>query len=345
MSTIREVAKLAGVAPITVSRVINNSGPIQPETRTRVEKAIEQLGYVPNNLARGLRWRQTRMLALVLTDIANPFWTTMARGVEDAASEAGYHVIFGNTDESLSKEQNYLQTMMQQQVDGVILAPVSSETGAGAVEFIQRQKVPVVVVDRRVHGVAVDTVRCDSIQAAYDLTRLFLAQGHRRIGLLSGPLNVSTSVDRVIGFRQALEEAGLAALPEWTQHGVFTVESGREMAERVLASNPRPTAILAGNNFLTVGTLRTLKAVGLRVPEDISIAGFDDMDPNILIDPFLTVAAQPAYQMGYQATRLLLERILAVNDTQEYREILLPVEIIVRRSVSPWPGQSDVPGV
>lgn len=336
MSTIREVAKLAGVAPITVSRVINNSGPIQPETRARVEKAIEQLGYVPNNLARGLRWRQTKMLALVLTDITNPFWTTVARGVEDAASEAGYHVIFGNTDESLSKEHNYLHTMMQQQVDGVILAPVSSETGAGAVRFIQRQKVPVVVIDRRVSGVKVDNVRCDSIQGAYDLTRLLLDNGHRRIGLLSGPLNVSTSEDRLIGFQRALEEAGLKAAPEWIQYGIFTVESGREMAEQVLASNPRPTAILTGNNFLTVGTLRAFKMAGLRAPEDISIVGFDDMDPNILIDPFLTVAAQPAYQMGYRATRLLLERIFKENEAEKFCEVLLPVEIILRRSVSPW---------
>jgi LacI family transcriptional regulator len=339
MATIREVAKLAGVAPITVSRVINNSGYISPETRERVQAVIEQLGYVPNTLARSLRWHQTGTLALVLTDITNPFWTTVVHGVEDAASQSGYSVILCNTNESNEQENQYVNVMLQRQVDGILLAPVCSGSGEGPVRLIQRQKVPVVVLDRRLSGVSADTVRCDSVQGAYDLTRMLIECGHRSIVLLSGPDNVSTATDRVMGFQRAIEDAGLVFDPEMVRYGQFTVQSGFDLAKQLVAQGSVPDAIFAGNNFLAVGALRALRMSGLRVPEDVSLVGFDDLPADLLIDPFLTVAAQPAYRMGYEATRLLLGRILGPEEGADKAEaempseIILPVDIIQRRSV------------
>jgi LacI family transcriptional regulator len=329
MATIRDVAKWAGVAPITVSRVINNSDYVSQETRKRVEATIAELGYVPNVLARSLRSKRTSMLALVLTDITNPFWTTVARGVEDAAREAKFTVIFCNTDESEVEQDHYLRDLLQKQVDGVLLVPARST--ADSVAFIQKQGTPVVVLDRRVPNARVDVVRCDSEGGAYQLTRLLLSLGHRRIAMLSGPQGVSTADDRVAGYRRALAEAGLDVSVELIQYGEFTQVSGYEMTQQVLAVTPQPSALFAGNNFIAIGALRALRDTGLEIPEDVALVGFDDLPPALLIDPFLTVAAQPAYEMGQQATELLLAR-LSGEAPAAYQEIVLPTEIIVRES-------------
>lgn len=330
MTTIRQVAKLAGVAPITVSRVINNTGYISAETRQKVEAAVSQLGYVPNSLSQSLRWKQTGMLALVLTDVTNPFWTTVARGVEDAASEAGYHVILCNTDESPQKQEEYLTALLQKRVDGVLLVPARDDLED--IQRVQMLKVPLVVLDRRLSQPVADAVRCDSESGAYQLTRLLLERGHRQIALLTGPEHVATATDRVTGYRRALREAGLDSDAESVFYGAFTIQSGQDMALQALALNPRPTAIIAGNNFIAIGMMQALRAAGIRVPEEISVVGFDDLPASLLLDPFLTVAAQPAYEMGREATNLLIKR-LAGDGAQAPQEVVLPVEIVERKSV------------
>jgi LacI family transcriptional regulator len=332
MPTIRDVAKKAGVATTTVSRVLNNNGYVSADTRARVEAAIEELGYVPNRVARSLRLKRTNTLALVVTDITNPFWTTVVRGVEDAAHEAGFTVILCNTDESPSKQDAYLQVLLQKRVDGILLAPTHST--AEPVALIQRQKMPVVVLDRRVPGAAVDLVRCDSQGGAYKLVQHLIELGHRRIAVLSGPENVSTATDRVIGYRRAMREAGLAVADAWVRHGQFTVESGAEGTRELLAQDPHPTAILAANNFIATGVLRVFRATGFDVPGDVSVVAFDDLVCDPSTTPFLTVANQPAYEMGQQATELLVAR-LSDPAADGYRDIVLPTEIVVRRSTGP----------
>jgi LacI family transcriptional regulator len=329
MTTLQDVADRAGVAPITVSRVINNSGYVSDTTRRRVEHAIVELEYVPNVLARSLRSRQTNTLALVLTDIANPFWTTVARGVEDAASAAGFNVIFCNTDESEDAQDQYLRMLLQKQVDGVLLVPARSKPDS--VLFIQKQDTPVVVLDRRVPGAQVDGVRCDSEEGAYRLVYLLLSLGHRRIAMLSGPKDVSTAVDRVAGYRRGLTEAGVAIDDLLILYGEFTQASGFEMARRAMALLPRPTALFAANNFIATGAIRALRKMNLYVPDDVALVSFDDFPPTLLIDPFMTVANQPAYEMGRRATELLLAR-LDGEESEAPQEIILPTEIIVRRS-------------
>lgn len=332
MPTIRDVAERAGVSPITVSRVINNSGYVSQETRSRVEAAIAELQYVPNSLARSLRFKRTHTLALVLTDITNPFWTTVARGVEDAASQCGFNVILCNTDENEAKQSEYLHVLLQKQVDGFLLVPARSTPEP--ITLIQSQKVPAVVLDRQVPGAQVDIVRGDSEGGAYQLVQLLLSLGHRRIAMLSGPVSISTAADRVSGYRRALQEAGLEAQAELICYGEYTQESGYQMARKALSLMPRPTALFAANNFIAIGALRALREMGIRVPEDMALVSFDDIPPAFVIEPFLTVAAQPAYEMGRRATELLLAR-LSGQAPPEYQEIVLPTEIIVRRSSGP----------
>ena len=330
--TIRDVAKRAGVAPITVSRVINRSGNVSPDTSARVEKAIEELGYVPNSLARSLRLKRSQTLALVVTDISNPFWTTVVRGVEDTAQDAGFSVILCNTDESESKQEQYLDVLVQKQVDGILLVPATSD--GRIVDWIHKQRTPVVILDRAIEDVPVDMVRCDSQDGAYQLVQHLLALGHRQIGVLTGSRRVSTASERVAGYIQAMEEAEIQVHEGWIRYGTFSQDSGYEMAQRILEVDPRPTALLAGNNFIAVGAMRALRGAGLDVPGDMSVVSFDDLTSHLLIEPFLTVADQPAYEMGQQAAALLLAR-LSGKAPEEHQEILLPIQITARSSSGP----------
>jgi len=334
MSTIADVARRAGVSKMTVSRVINDSGYISQETRQRVEQAIEELGYIPNALARSLRFKQTRTIALILTDITNPFFTTVARGVEDTASEQGFSVIFCNTDESPTEEAEYVNVLMQKQVDGLLLVP----TGCSPDSLVplQDQKLPFVLLVRHIPGAAADTVRCDSEGGAYALTQHLLALGHTRIAILSGPEDVTTASDRVLGYRRALREAGIEPDESLTFFGEYTVDGGYRMAREVIAIQPRPTALFASNNFIAVGAMRALHEAGLAVPGDISLAAFDDLPLSYVGDPFLTVIEQPAYLMGVRATELLLER-LAGKEPAAPQEVILPTRLIPRISTGPVP--------
>jgi LacI family transcriptional regulator len=326
MSAIHEVAKRAGVAPITVSRVVNNNGYVSDETRRRVEAAIRELDYIPNALGPSLRFKRTQTLALVLSDITNPFWTTVARGVEDAANLQGYHVIIGNTDESPDKQEDYLLFLMKKQVDGFLIVPASS----GSLKMLQKHRVPFVVLDRNIPDEEIDSVRGDSVKGAYELTKHLLGLGHRHLAIVTGRQDQSTACDRVMGALQAIEVAGLSERPQ-VYWGEFNQESGYIHTKQLLQAEPRPTAIFAANNFLAIGTMRALREARIRVPKDMSVVAFDDLPAAITIDPFFTVAAQPAYEMGKQATELLLSR-LAGEGPKGHQEIVLPVEIIVRKS-------------
>jgi len=328
MPTIIDVAKLAEVAPITVSRVINNSGYVSDVTRKKVEEAIKELGYIPNKLASGLRSKRTNTLALVVTDIANPFFTLIARGVEDVASASGYTVIYCNTDESEQKEINYSNTLVQQQVDGVLLVPACNSPES--VKFLDRNKIPVVLIDRSVPNFEKDIVKCDSEEGAYKLIKLIIELGHSNIASITGPKGVSTSEDRVAGYRRAMKEAGLESLVN-IYYGTYTQASGYELANQALALDPQPSALFGANNFLSIGILKALRDAGKRVPEDMAVVGFDDLPVSMMVDPFLTVASQPAYEMGKQATELLLSRLLG-KAPQEIQRIILQTEIIERRS-------------
>ena len=328
MPTVLDVAKRAGVAPITVSRVINNSGYISQATRERVEEAVKELGYVPNTLARGLRSKQTKTLALVVTDITNPYFTLMARGVEDAAGASDYTVIYCNTDESEEKEENYVNLLAQRQVDGVLLVP--SCGNVKTINFLLSNDINVVALDRRVAEVEIDSVRSDSENGAYQLIKLLIGLGHKRIAMITGPKDVSTSVDRVIGYQRALAEANLNE-NELVYYGMFNLESGYEFTKLAMTQSPKPTAIFGANNFIAIGIIKALRDLQFDVPGDVSIGAFDDLPESMLVAPFLTFVEQPAYEMGRTATELLLKRISG-ELTGGYKKLILPTQIIERRS-------------
>jgi LacI family transcriptional regulator len=338
MSTISDVAKRAGVSAMTVSRVVNGTGYTSAETRARVEAAIEELGYVPNALARQLRSKRTKSIALLVSDISNPFFTTIARGVEDFFVSHGYSVMFCNTDEDAAEEEQYLLMLIERQIDGVLLVPARSS--GESFSLLAGHHVPVVVIDRRVAARNVDSVRCDSEAGAHALVQHLVELGHRRIAVLTGSRMISTSADRVAGARRALEEAGLDLPEELVHYGGFNYgksnqASGQRMALEMLeAAGERPTAVFCANNFIGFGAIRALRETGLRVPDDISVVAFDDLPEEWISEPFLTVARQPAYEIGRVAAARLLDQITGVQSPSG-ESVILPYELIIRRSAAP----------
>jgi LacI family transcriptional regulator len=338
MTTMSDVARLAGVSTMTVSRVVNASGYASAETRARVEAAVVELGYVPNALARQLRSKRAKTVALVVSDISNPFFTTIARGVEDFFVDHGFSVIYCNSDESETEEDHYLRMLIERQVDGILLVPARSSDDS--FRLLRAHNVPVVVLDRRIAATDVDSVLCDSEAGACELARHLVDLGHRRIAVLTGRRTVSTSVDRVAGVRRALAEAGLALDDALVHFGGFNLgklnqADGHRMALEVLvAPGERPTAIFCANNFIAFGAIRALREAGLRVPDDMSVVAFDDLPDEWVDDPFLTVVAQPAYEIGHQAATRLLDRISGDRGPGG-ESVVLPFELIIRRSSAP----------
>jgi len=326
MSTLLDVAKRAGVSPMTVSRVVNGSGRVSPELCARVEEALAETGYVQNTIARNLRTKRTDTIALVMPDMTNPFFTSLAHGVEAAAREAGLSLLLANTDEREDEERRLVPMLLQRQVDGLLIIP--SGTCADTVRLCRDHAVPLVVVDRRPEATGVDVVRADSEGGAFELGRLLVGLGHRRMAVLSGPASVPSAVDRAVGFSQALEEAGVPA-PD-VVHGTFTIDSGHDMTQSVMGRTPRPTALFAANNFIGIGVLHALEGLGLRVPDDVAVVGFDDLPQAMITFPFLTVAAQPAVEIGRRSVSLLLDRVADPDGPAQ--EVVLPTVVVIRRS-------------
>ncbi len=331
--TIRDVARLAQVAPITVSRVVNNSGYIGEETRRRVQQAIAELNYIPNALSQSLRYQKTNMITLLVSDVTNPFWTTITRGVEDVCSASGLHVILCNTDESSAKLENYVRMLLQHQMDGFILA--ANRDDAPVVRLIEESNIPIVLVDRVLEGVNAPAVYSDSEAGARELTRHLIELGHTRIALLASSLQQSTSAQRAAGYRQALVDAGLPVDEALILHGSYSQQSGYQMMMQLNEEMDQlPTALLTANNFIALGVQRALSELQLAIPQDISLVTFDDLPFQLYPEPLLTTAAQNPYRLGQEAARLLVEQIRGRAGGSKV-SVVLPVEIIIRHSTAP----------
>ena len=328
MPTIQEVAKKAGVSPTTVSHVINNSRVVADETRLRVEAAMEELHYRPNALARSLRRGQTHTLGLILPDSSNPFFAEIAHSIETVAFEQGYSVILCNTEDNLDKEDLYVDVLINKQVDGMIFVAAGNQTGS--LRALLRHKLPVVIVDRDLPEVEVDAVLTDNRRGGCLATQHLIALGHRRIGCITGPSHLTPSAQRVTGYREALIEAGLAVEDDLIVRGDFHPESGYRAARSLLERPGAPTAIFACNDLMAVGVLRAVPELGRRVPDDLMVVGFDDIELASYTTPALTTVAQPKVEMARQAVQMLTERMADKNRPLQ-RKVLQP-KLIIRGS-------------
>lgn len=330
--TIQEVAARAGVSAMTVSRVLNSPDLVAVKTRQRVLHAIEELGYVPNALASGLLRGRTRTIALIVSDISNPFFTIVLRGVEDMAQRNGYTVIIGNSDESPEKERQYVHALISKRIDGLLIAPAGNMSRK-TLDLLRRRHSPFVLIDREIEGISADVVMGDSVGGARQLTEHLISLGHQRIALVNGQLDVPTARDRLRGYEDALRAHGIAPQPALQKECTYRRDGAHKGMRQLLALPPdqRPTAILAANNFIGIGVIETLREANLRVPEDIAVVCFDDIELASALDPFLTVASQPARTFGTIAAQFLFERLDHAAADQPRKVVLTP-ELIVRRS-------------
>ncbi|MDT7565622.1 MAG: LacI family transcriptional regulator [Pseudonocardiales bacterium] len=333
MATITDVAARAGVSVATVSRTLNGKATVDPGLAARVRAAAAELGYQPNGLARSLRKRRTAVLALIISDVANPFFTSVARGVEDVALTAGYSVVLCNSDENLDKERRYLDMAVEERVAGVVLSPSGESTNVGA---LLGRGTPVVAVDRPLPGV--DQVLVNTRLAAAEATAHLIRSGYQYIGCVTGPVGIRTADDRLAGYRAALAAAGRREDYRLVRRTEYRAEGAeRATAELLLAG--RVDALLVANSAQAIGVLEALRAAGSRLGADVGVVAFDDAPWATLIDPPLTVVAQPAYELGALAAELLLDRIRGA--TPEVTVRTLEARLIERGSSCRSPDSAD----
>jgi len=328
---IKDVAKLAQVSSATVSRVLANKPYIKEETRQRVFLAVKELGYRPSRTARSLRVRKSQIIGLIISDIQNPFFTSLVRAVEDTASNNQYAVFLCNSDENPQKESLYTDLMISEHVAGVIITP-TSEFG-GSIHRLVEAGIPVVSVDRRVLDLEVDTVVLDNISASSDLVTYLLKLGHRRIGSILGSSEITTGRERLSGYEIALKSFGIPIDPDLICTGLPKEKLGYQFTTKLLELKNPPTALFLGNNLLTIGALKAIRDHKLVIPKDISIVAFDDLEWTTLLNPQLTVASQPTYKLGESATNLIIARIL--NPSKPFETIVYQSEIKTRESCNP----------
>ena len=326
------MAKEAAVSIATVSHVINRTRYVSPELTERVKKVIERLDYCRNGVARSLKTQRTYTIGLVVSDISNPFFSTLVRGVEDALAEEGYSLIICNTDETLEKEKRYIDILLQKGIDGVIFAPTGK--GNENIQRLIRKKCPFVFIDRVIRDIEGDAVLSDNVEGAYRATKHLLERSHRRIGIILGLENVSTTWERLEGYEQALKEFGLTENSEFIIHGGSKTQGGYEACRQLFGLSDPPTAIFSTNSLMTLGVLKALKKQGLYCPQDISVIGFDDFEGTALYDPPLTTVAQEPYELGSKVARLLLQRLEGEYHPNIFQQVRLPTKLIIRHSVA-----------
>jgi LacI family transcriptional regulator len=328
--TIADVALRAGVSKTTVSHTLSGKRPVSEETRRKVEQAVQDLGFRPNILAQSLRMQRSQTVALIIPDITNPFYPVLARGLQHALVEQGYHTFLCNTDGQREQEQAFLDDVVHRQVDGIVLVPFQLTTEA--IDEALAANIPVVSIGTLIDHPRVDVVRPDDTQGARDATAYLIARGHRRIGMVAGAMGDVTSERRVAGYREALEQASIAFDPQLVVRGNFVRQGGREAMRELLVLQQRPSAVFCGNDLMAIGAMDTVREAGLAIPQDMAIMGFDDIEAASLVSPALTTVLNPAYKLGEIAGRYILERIFDEYEG-ERRCMIVPHRIIERASV------------
>ncbi|WP_413805907.1 LacI family DNA-binding transcriptional regulator [Streptomyces sp. OE57] len=329
--TIHDVARAAGVSPATVSRVFNG-GKVTPARALSVQEAAAALGFAPNRVARSLRKQRSSVIALIIPDIENPFFTSLARGVEDAAQRTSLSVVLCNSDEDTDKERRYLEVALGEQMAGVIVAAASQdETDLGP---LTDRRVPVVAVDRRPRDAEVDAVRVDNHHGGEVATRHLLRAGYHRIACITGPEGASTSEERLAGHRTALRAAqgGPAAADDtYVRHADFRVDGGRAAMRELLALPEPPDAVFVANNLMTIGVLDALRESG-SIPPDVGVLSFGDVPWASLVRPSLTAVELPSYELGRTAADLLLQRM--DGSVSPVQTVVLRTKLQVRESTA-----------
>lgn len=330
MSSLNEVAKKSGVSIATVSRVINKGSNVNEQTRIKVLKAVKELNYKPNRVAKRLRSKSTssNLIGVLIPDIQNPFYVDVLRGIEDVAYDNNYALIMCNFNQDEKKEKLYLDILQSEGIDGLITAP-AHEKDTKIVNLV-KEGLPIVCVDRGLVDVDVDLVFVNNQKGAFNAVDYLAKLGYKRIACISGLTQIPSSHSRVEGYKDALEANGLAFDPALVKFGDSKHNSGVTLSKELLSMPNPPDAIFAGNNLITLGALETIHKMGLNIPKDVAIVGFDDMYWSISLNPPLTAVYQPAYEIGRRAGELLIQRIK--DPSRPTIKMMLNTELMIRSS-------------
>ncbi|MDQ0217425.1 LacI family transcriptional regulator [Peribacillus cavernae] len=327
MVRIVDVAKKANVSTATVSRVITNSGNVKKETIEKVMEAIQKLNYQPNILARQLRRLETKTILVIVPDITNTFFSNILRGIESVANKNGYQVLLADAHNNVERESNFLDILYQKKADGMIL--LTARIDQNVIGEISKEY-PVVLACEYFEGSQIPTVSIDNISSARKATDHLIGLGHKRIGFISGPLGGVLGRDRLKGFQQAMAQQNLAVPPFLVQEGDFSYESGYNLMLKILTLDLPPTAVFAANDEMAIGAIKAIKSKGLRVPEDLSVIGFDDIKIASIFEPALTTIAQPTFEIGLKAMELLIK--LINKDSITKNQYMLEDKLVIRDS-------------
>jgi LacI family transcriptional regulator len=331
MATIRDVAKLAGISVSTVSRYLNKSGYVNAETELNIKHAIDKLNYVPSSVARGLTGKSTKTFALILPDISNPFFPELARAVEDVASTYGFTVILCNTDGHMGKEKNYIDVLKSKNIDGIIFA--SNTLGQDDVDKMASYKIPYVCLDRAPTHKACSVVRSNNHEGGKLAVKHLLESGCKKIGHIYGPQDLVTAKERMMGYEESVKAFDWFS-PSLMVPGNFGIDGGIKATEILMQRHPDVDAIFAGNDLMAVGALKALHRMGIKVPDQVAVCGFDGINMTEITEPELTTIAQPIYDMGAMVSRILIKKIEGAIDEDQLYELdvtLVPRESTKRR--------------
>jgi DNA-binding LacI/PurR family transcriptional regulator len=339
--TMRQIAERAQVSIGTVSHVVNGTARVRPKLRLRVLEAIRYLGFQPSALAQGLRLNRSRMLGMIVPDITNPFFPGVVRGAEDIAFRNSYRLVLCNTDNNPVKEALYVAELKSFRAAGLLIIPAAGSDLVSELSSGAPVNSPVVCIDRCPNAWTGDCVVVANEEGAYQATMHLIRSGHRHLAVITGPALLANATERLNGFKRALREARIPIAPEFIQEAAFDMRSGAHAARRLLRMLPRPTAIFACNDLMALGVLHALHELQLRCPEDVSLAGFDNLEFCEYTNPALTSVYQPGYQMGTVAASLLVERIKGLEDSP--KRIALQTELKIRNSVMPIADFKTIP--
>ncbi|MFS3930419.1 LacI family DNA-binding transcriptional regulator [Priestia flexa] len=339
-----DVAKLANVAPATVSRVLSQPHLVSKDTQEKVLKAIKELNYQPHMIARQFRKKETKTILVVVPDITRPFFSEVLKGIQHKAVENGYRVILGDAENDIQREGEYVDLLFQKQADGMIL--LTARMDKNRIEEISKQ-FPLVLACEYIDGLDISTVSIDNVSSARKITEHLIRLGHSKIAHITGPMNVILSRDRLKGFQQAMNSHSLPVEPTYIQEGDFSLESGYHQMIKLLSLENPPTSVFVFNDEMALGSIKAVKDSGMKVPDDIAVVGFDNLNMSSIIEPNITTIDQPKYEIGNKAMELLLQLINGKEIKK--KKIVLKDEILIRescgspaskRSITPFPAST-----
>lgn len=326
--TIADVAAAAGVSITTVSHALSGKRAVSEATRTRILDVVEELDYRPNVVAQGLRFHRTQTIAFLMVDIANPFYPAVARAINDVLSEAGYLQLIGNTDNDESAERALLRDVVARRVDGIIMSSMSLRSDD--VRRIVGPDTPLVIIGGEVVDPGTDHVCADDAQGISEAVGYLVRKGSTPIGFVTGPAGRAPGPQRLAAFRVALEENAIVCDERWIESTPFTREGGFAAGIRLLSRADRPRAVMCANDLIAIGVIDAARRLDLRVPEDVAVVGFDDIETASLMSPSLTTIQNPASLLGHACANVLLRRL---NGSRERHEtIALPTTLMARQS-------------